>query len=93
MAGPSSVPTWAWCVGEIAGDLAEQFGVHRHEGVFVNEVMPDSPAAKAGVQEGDIITEFGGKHVATPGQLQQLVERTPLSTQGRREDPSRRQAA
>ncbi|HVU86959.1 MAG TPA: Do family serine endopeptidase [Pirellulales bacterium] len=67
-------------VGEISGDLAEQFGVHRHDGVFVNEVIPNSPAAKAGLQEGDIITEFGGKHVGTPGQLQQLVERTPLSS-------------
>ncbi len=67
-------------VGELAGDLAEQFGVHRHEGVFVNEVMAESPAAKAGLQEGDVITDFAGKHVGTPGQLQQLVERTPLAT-------------
>ncbi len=66
-------------VGEVAGDLAEQFGVHRHDGVFVNEVMNDSPAAKAGLQEGDVITEFAGKHVGTPGELQQLVERTPLT--------------
>ena len=66
-------------VEELAGDLAEQFGVHRHDGVFVNEVMPDSPADKAGVHEGDIITEYGDKHVATPGQLQQLVERTPVN--------------
>ncbi len=67
-------------VGEISGDLAEQFGVHRHDGVFVSEVMPNSPAAKAGLQEGDIITEFAGNHVGMPGQLQQLVERTPLSS-------------
>ena len=57
-------------VGDIAGDLAEQLGVHRHQGVFVNEVLPDSPAAKAGLQEGDVITEYGGKHVGTPGELQ-----------------------
>ena len=64
-------------VGEIAGDLAEQFGVHRHGGVFVNEVMSESPAAKAGLQEGDVITEFAGKHVGTPGQLQHLVDALP----------------
>ncbi|HEY1602302.1 MAG TPA: Do family serine endopeptidase [Pirellulales bacterium] len=66
-------------VGELAGDLAEQLGVHRNDGVFVNEVMPDSPADKAGVHEGDIITEYSDKHVGTPGQLQQLVERTPVN--------------
>ncbi|MES1213516.1 MAG: Do family serine endopeptidase [Singulisphaera sp.] len=66
-------------VRELDSDLAEQFGVQRREGVFVNEVMADSPAAKAGLQEGDVITEFAGKKVSTPGQLQQIVERTPLA--------------
>ncbi|MBI2825183.1 MAG: Do family serine endopeptidase [Planctomycetia bacterium] len=64
-------------VGEVSGELAQHFGVHRNDGVLVGEVIPDSPAAKAGVQEGDIITDFAGKHVARPGELQQLVERTP----------------
>ena len=66
-------------VEEVSSDLAEQLGVRRHEGVVVTEVKPDTPAAKAGVHEGDIITDFSGKHVATRGQLQHLVERTPLN--------------
>jgi serine protease Do len=66
-------------VGEVAGELAEQFGVHRHQGVLVGEVLANSPAAKAGLQEGDVITEYAGKHVGTPGQLQQLVERSSLT--------------
>ena len=66
-------------VREVAGELGEQLGVKRHEGVLVGEVLPDSPAAKAGVQAGDVITEYAGKHVGTPGQLQQLVERSSLA--------------
>lgn len=33
------------------------------QGAYVVEVLPDSPAGKGGVEEGDIITKFGGKKV------------------------------
>lgn len=38
-------------------------------GVFVHSVFPDTAAARAGMQEGDIITEFGGTAIATTQQL------------------------
>jgi serine protease Do len=66
-------------VDDVSGELAEQLGVQRHQGVLVGEVLPNSPAAKAGLQEGDVITEYAGKHVGTRAELQHLVERTPLS--------------
>jgi len=58
--------------------LAEQFGVKVHEGVLVTEVQPDTPAGKAGLKSGDVIVEFAGKPVASPQELQGVVERTEI---------------
>jgi serine protease Do len=54
--------------------LAEQFKVKVHEGVLVTEVLPQSPAAKAGLKPGDIILAFAGTGVSNPRELQGLVE-------------------
>jgi serine protease Do len=44
--------------------LAEQFGVDpKTRGVLVNTVVPDSPAEKAGLQPGDVITSFNDEPV------------------------------
>ncbi|HUT89415.1 MAG TPA: Do family serine endopeptidase [Thermoguttaceae bacterium] len=58
--------------------LAEQFGVKVHEGVLVTQVQPETPAAKSGMQEGDVIVEFAGKAVSNPQELQGVVERAPI---------------
>ncbi|MCB1874664.1 MAG: PDZ domain-containing protein [Chromatiales bacterium] len=42
-------------------------------GVRVGEVYRDSPAAKAGLQEGDLITDLDGKAVYSPKRLQWLA--------------------
>ncbi|MEK7700873.1 MAG: PDZ domain-containing protein, partial [candidate division NC10 bacterium] len=57
----------------LSPDLAREFGVRDTRGVLVNEVVPDSPAAKAGLQRGDIIVEFDGKKLEGPGDLQRAV--------------------
>ncbi|HUY31795.1 MAG TPA: Do family serine endopeptidase [Pirellulales bacterium] len=67
-------------IEEVSGQLAGQVGVGRHDGVLVAEVHPNTPAAEAGFQEGDVITEYAGKAVHTPGDLQETVERTPIDS-------------
>jgi serine protease Do len=67
-------------IEEVTPDLAKQFGVSRGEGVLVAEVFPDSPATKAGFEEGDLIVEFGGHAVSKPRDLQEVVERTPIDS-------------
>ena len=67
----------------ITQQLAEQFGVSVHEGVLIGGVGDGSPAAKAGVKEGDIILEFSGKKVSSPQQLQGYVEETPIGVSQR----------
>jgi serine protease Do len=66
--------------GEVTTDLASHFGVNRRAGVLVREVRPNSPAARAGLKEGDVITEFGGKKVHGPQELVEAVERTPVDS-------------
>ena len=54
-------------------DLARSFGAKDAKGVLINEVMPDSPAAKAGLKPGDILLEFEGRSMEGPGDLQRAV--------------------
>jgi serine protease Do len=54
-------------------ELAKSFGAKTDKGILISDVVPDSPAAKAGLQPGDILTEFEGKKVEAPGDLQRAV--------------------
>ena len=46
-------------------------------GVRIDGVDEDSPAAKAGVKEGDVVVEFDGERVRSARQLTRLVQETP----------------
>ncbi len=52
-------------------DLAAQFGTGT--GALVNDVVPDGPAAKAGLKSGDIITKLNGKTVENSNHLQLAI--------------------
>lgn len=67
-------------IGAVTNELAPELNVEPRHGVVVASVQPDSPAAKAGVQELDVITHFGDKKVNSPRELQELVERTNVGT-------------
>ena len=47
--------------------LANFFGVK--DGVLVREVIPESPAAKAGVKAGDIVVELAGEAISNPSDI------------------------
>lgn len=64
-------------IGELDADLAKQFGVDKG-GALVNEVLPNTPAAAAGLKAGDVVVGFAGKEVKGPRSLQDLVERTAV---------------
>jgi serine protease Do len=46
--------------------------------VIVNEVTPETPAARAALRRGDLIVTIGGKPVNGPGGLQSAVEVAPV---------------
>lgn len=63
----------------LTADLATQFGVDR--GALVTDVSPDSPAQKAGLKSGDIITKVNGAPVLDPRTLQLAVTRLAPGTE------------
>jgi serine protease Do len=52
----------------------EGFKLTDEEGVMVVKIMPNSPAAQAGLQQGDIIQSIEGEKIADPSQVQKKVE-------------------
>ena len=64
--------------------LAESFKMEKPHGALVSKVLDDSPAAKAGIEVGDVIVEFNNMNVGTSAELPPLVgsavvgEQTPL---------------
>src|SRR5262249_28461355 len=54
-------------------DLAHRLGVETPGGVIISRAYDGSPAAKAGVKGGDVITAFAGKPVKGGKELQELV--------------------
>jgi Do/DeqQ family serine protease len=60
--------------------LAESFGVEGTRGSLVENVVPDSPAAKAGLKRGDVITAVDGRPVSSDGDLRiYIVQKRPGS--------------
>ncbi len=59
-------------------EVGSRLGVAGDKGVVVAKVFEGTPAAKAGVQDGDVITALGGKPVSNPSDLQRLVADLPL---------------
>ena len=54
-------------------ELAASFGAKDRKGALVADVVPESPAAAAGLKSGDIVLEFNGQKVEEPGDLARAV--------------------
>ncbi len=54
--------------------LAKQYGVETTEGVVVSDVEADSPAARSGIKDGDVITEINHQKVTSPKQFQEAIK-------------------
>jgi Do/DeqQ family serine protease len=57
----------------ITEELAQSFGLKQAKGALVNDVIKGSPADKAGIHQGDVITALNGSEVKDPSHLQRLV--------------------
>ncbi len=66
-------------IQDVTRELAESFGMKKPQGALVSKVLPDSPAEKAGLQIGDIITKFNGHQIENSGDLPPMVGITPIN--------------
>lgn len=62
-------------IQEVTRDLAESFGLDKPSGALVAQVLPDSPAEAAGLQEGDVIIGFNGREIGLSSELPAQVGR------------------
>jgi serine protease Do len=67
-------------VGTIPLDALEQLGLKERTGALVSSVNSGGPAAKAGIEPGDVIVEFNGKGVRNRDDLVGMVTRTKPGT-------------
>ena len=58
---------------DITKDNLSQYGLREARGVGITEVAKDSPAEKAGLRKGDVITRFDGEVVSSARKLSRLV--------------------
>lgn len=65
-------------IAPVDAATARQFDVKVRNGVIVRNVLPNSPAEKAGLEPGDVILKLNGQPVANPPQLQGVVEQLAI---------------
>jgi serine protease Do len=64
-------------IADVDADRAHVLGLHEEMGAEVQSVSPGSPAEEAGIQKGDVITEYQGSRIEGVSQLTRLVRETP----------------
>lgn len=71
-------PSWLGVeTREVNADKVKELKLPAERGVIVGRVAPDSPAAKAGLKENDVITEVGGQRVEGAAQFSRMIHETP----------------
>lgn len=63
-------------IGPITPERSEELGVAPNHGVVVDNVLDDSPAARGGLQQNDVVLSFDGQPVKRVADLQETVERS-----------------
>lgn len=60
---------------DLSVEMAEAFGLENTSGALVNQVQDDSPASRAGIVHGDVITRINGEIVESAAQLRLTVSK------------------
>jgi serine protease Do len=77
--------TWGWlgvAIQNITPPIARSLGLdpNHPEGALVASVVPDSPAARAGLKSGDVITRAGSRTIKEVRDLPRVVAETPVGS-------------
>ena len=72
-------------IQQLDDDIAHSVGLQNTHGALVGAVVPDGPAARAGVQQGDVILTYNGQSIDDSRDLTQRVGATPIGQSSRLE--------
>jgi serine protease Do len=64
----------------VTAEIADSLGMKKAEGALVDQPQADSPAAKAGIKSGDVITAINGKTVKDAHELARTIGMMPPDT-------------
>jgi serine protease Do len=64
-------------IGEVTSDKMKELKLPAERGVVLGKIVPDSPAAKAGLKENDVVTEINGQRVEGTEQFRRMVREIP----------------
>src|SRR6266478_3483236 len=62
---------------EVTTEKAKELKLPAERGVVLGKIVPDSPAAKAGLKENDVVTEINGQRVEGAAQYRRMVHEIP----------------
>lgn len=72
-------------IQDVTAELADSFQMNRPHGALVSKVLSDSPALKAGLKAGDVITRFNGADILLSSDLPPMVGQVPAGKRARLE--------
>ncbi len=61
-------------------DIAASLGIPKNQGELIRSVTAGGPAARAGIQQGDVVVSVGGRPVTPDESLAYLVSRQPIGS-------------
>lgn len=64
-------------VTEVTADKVKELKLPAERGALLGKIVPDSPAAKAGLKENDVVTEINGQRVEGTEQFRRMVREIP----------------
>jgi S1-C subfamily serine protease len=62
---------------EVTSDTAKELKLPSERGVVLSSIVTDSPAAKAGLKENDVVTEINGQRVEGAAQFRRMIREIP----------------
>ncbi len=70
-------------IQNVTQDIAKSKGLKQAQGALIAQIQPGGPAAKAGLQVGDVITGIDGHKIYESSQLPPVVAMTPPGTEAK----------
>ena len=64
-------------LGEVTAEKVKELKLPAERGVLLGKIVPESPAAKAGLKESDVITEVNGQRIEGAEQFRRMIREIP----------------